>query len=395
MYNDPNPNNSVDTLIDTIADEEGSFQEEVLDDEEYDYATPDEALAELIDANDPIMQNVLLELNNLANAIDEVNQQATDLEERFGGMTEAEKMMQGRMLGKPIQQVQDELADQQEMLAMQQAALKRFTELKQLVAWMQPKDKRISRFCFYGCWCLPEGAHSFVAGEGRPVDASDKACQQLWFCYTCAKQEFRGVFNNKVKNCKPEYTRYSFKLRFKRKAKNDYSQRNIICRDRWSKTMTNVVQWKANCARAICECDRGLAMRLYRSYQTWDKSRHRIWSQKVTNCKQLDDCKLLPAGAEKQACIKRGCLFIVRYRCLTGGSGGNDKDHNMECCGQYNDDGGRQEMRDHGGIKACCSQAQGSGSGQKLPWYGSWYNTITHCCVDGQTWTAGSGKCNG
>lgn len=206
--------------------------------------------------------------------------------------------------------------------------LKRFTELKQLVSWMQPYDKRISRFCFYGCWCLPEGAHSFVAGEGRPVDDSDKACQHLWFCYTCAKQEFRGMFNNKMRECVPDKTKYKFKLRYKRNAKNNYQFRDISCTNRFYYPMNTLLRWRSNCAKAVCECDRGLAMNLYKAHKSWDKSRHRIWSQKVTNCKQLEACQDLPEGsAEKRECLSNGCLFTVKARCLNGDTGGSTVDH--------------------------------------------------------------------
>merc|ERR1712110_950600 len=82
--------------------------------------------------------------------------------------------------------------------------MKRFVDLKKLVSWMQPYDKRISRYCMYGCWCLPEGAHGFVAGVGKPVDNVDKACMYLWFCYTCAKEDFG--------TCNPNLRRYSYKF---------------------------------------------------------------------------------------------------------------------------------------------------------------------------------------
>merc|ERR1712203_958825 len=47
-------------------------------------------------------------------------------------------------------------------------------------------------------------------------------------------------------------------------------------------------------------------------------SRHRIWSQKVTTCTQLSACQqLTPGSPAQQACIKRGCLFIVARRLST------------------------------------------------------------------------------
>lgn len=263
--------------------------------------------------------------------------------------------------------------------------LKRFIELKQLVSWMQPRDKRISRYCFYGCWCLPEGAHSFVAGEGRPVDLVDKACQYLWFCYTCAKQDFKGVFGTKVKYCVPDARRYSFRFSWDVLNKHDYTKRDILCKDPWYRIMDAGWKQKSNCARAICECDRGLAMRLYKVWKHWDKSRHRIWSQKVTTCAQLTACNALPNGTPaeqlaKSACLKRGCLFIVKRRCLNGISPGS-VDHDLICCGLYEDDGGRFEMRDHGGTHFCCDHDKDAGVG--LPWDGNWLNSLTHCCKDG------------
>lgn len=161
--------------------------------------------------------------------------------------------------------------------------------------------------------------------------------------------------------------------------------------------MNNKEKWKSNCARAICECDRGLSMRLYRSWKHWDKSRHRIWSQKVTSCKQLDDCDLLPNStdaqkAEKAACVKRGCLFIVKRRCLNGDTGDSFVDHDLICCGVFEDEGGRIEMRDHGGTHACCNHDVGTGNGDGFPWNGNWYNTISHCCLNGKVIPAG-GSC--
>lgn len=289
----------------------------------------------------------------------------------------------------------EEKQQQFDQLTSQQDMLKRFVELKQLVAWMQPKDKRMSRYCFYGCWCLPEGAHSFVAGEGRPVDLVDKACQNLWFCYVCARYDFKGVFSGKQKECVPDKRRYSFKFKYDALHKHHYDKRDIVCKDAWSNPMDTKTKQRSNCARAICECDRGLAIRLYKVWKHWDKSRHRIWSQKVETCKQLDDCHALPEVTdkekdEKRACIKRGCLFIVKRRCLNG-LGDGEVDHELICCGLYGDEGSRMEMRDHGGTHACCNHDEGTGTG--LPWNGNWYNTFTHCCLNGVNTATTSGLC--
>merc|ERR1711881_828214 len=146
--------------------------------------------------DDTMMQQVISDMNGLENAI------------------ERERLTRGGNVSELAQQTL--------------AAMKRFADLKKLVSWLQPKDKRISRYCFYGCWCLPEGAHGFVAGTGRPVDLVDKTCQQLWYCYTCAKEDFG--------RCTPNVRRYSFKFFWDRKDRKDHSKRGIICTNGWRKS---------------------------------------------------------------------------------------------------------------------------------------------------------------
>lgn len=346
------------------------------DEDEEGFATGEFAMGEFLDGigEDPMLQNVLAELNGL------------------------QAYLEANGVTRSISADGDEIPIDNEQLASASDSmdgLKRFVELKQLVSWMQPKDKRISRYCFYGCWCLPEGAHSFVSGEGRPVDLVDKACQYLWFCYTCAKEEFsiQITGTTKFKECVPDKQKYTFRFKYNKQKPADYSQRDIVCKDNFYSPINTVMKWKSSCAKAICECDRGLAMRLYRAWRHWDKSRHRIWSQKVTTCTQLSACQqLTPGSPAQQACIKRGCLFIVARRCLdcTGaGCGGNANNQNQVCCGLYEEDGGRMQMRDHGATHACCAHdARGAGN---YAWNGNWYNQITHQCVAGVVSPVASG----
>jgi len=234
------------------------------------------------------------------------------------------------------------------------AAMKRFADLKKLTSWLQPKDKRISRYCFYGCWCLPEGAHGFVAGTGRPVDNVDKACMYLWFCYTCAKRDFG--------QCNPNTRRYAYKFTWNVANPNDYSERGIMCTNGWRRNF-NQATVKYNCARAICECDRGVSMRLYKYWTHWDKSRHRIWS------KSTDEG-----------------LFIVEDRCVGGctvesAESCQGQEHQLICCGRYHDMGSRFPTRDHGGKFECCSEAEGTGTG--FQWYGTMYHKFLFTCDNG------------
>jgi len=271
--------------------------------------------------DDTMMQQVISDMNGLEQAI------------------EREKLTRGGNVS--------ELAEQT------LGAMKRFADLKKLVSWMQPKDKRISRYCFYGCWCLPEGAHGFTAGTGRPVDNVDKACMYLWFCYTCAKQDFG--------TCNPNLRRYAYKFNWNPGCPDCYEQSGITCTNGWRRTFTKKTV-KYNCARAICECDKGLAIRLYKYWTHWAKSRHRIWS------KSTDEG-----------------LFIVEDRCVGGcnkvdESSCQGNDHQMVCCGQYTDEGSRFPTRDHNGKYECCAENNGSGTG--FAWHGNMFNKFTQCCKD-------------
>lgn len=348
-----------------------------------------ETFGDIDQGNDPLLSQMLLELNNLQMVYEKYQSILnSEGEPDFAGV---------RALGGGVTDRASAQAASDNALDQMNSA-KRFIELKQLVAFMQPYDKRISRFCFYGCWCLPEGAHSFVAGEGRAVDLSDKACQYLWFCYTCAKQEFRGTFQGQYKECTPDKQKYKFNLKMDKDKPGKYELRTIRCGDHWYHPMDSKAKWRSNCAKAICECDRGLAFRLFRALMSWDKSRHRIWSKKVTSCQQLNDCLAMPSTNPEEtelrnACIKRGCLFTVKHRCLKSDTDGYAVDHAQICCGRYEDDGGRWEMRDHGGTHACCDWDEGTGYKKGYPWAGAWYNVITNCCPNGNVLSASDPNC--
>ena len=48
------------------------------------------------------------------------------------------------------------------------------------------------RFCFYGCYCLPDAAiHDSSPGTGKPVDEVDNACKE------CVKHKKNSKVHNK------------------------------------------------------------------------------------------------------------------------------------------------------------------------------------------------------
>lgn len=53
------------------------------------------------------------------------------------------------------------MADDPRTLSLEQT--RKFRNLKILVLFLQ-SEKKFGRYCFYGCYCLPEGSHNIAAG---------------------------------------------------------------------------------------------------------------------------------------------------------------------------------------------------------------------------------------
>ena len=68
---------------------------------------------------------------------------------------------------------------------------RKFRNLKVLVLWLQIADQ-FGRYCYYGCYCLPEGSHNIAAGGyGKPIDNIDRACFDFKQCYRCLIDEHK------------------------------------------------------------------------------------------------------------------------------------------------------------------------------------------------------------
>ena len=60
--------------------------------------------------------------------------------------------------------------------------LRRLKQLKALILHLQPAH-HFARYCFYGCWCLPDAAHTVAGnGMGQPVDEVDASCKRQASC---------------------------------------------------------------------------------------------------------------------------------------------------------------------------------------------------------------------
>ena len=70
------------------------------------------------------------------------------------------------------------------------AELRKFRNLKILVLHLQ-QEQKFGRYCYYGCYCLPEGSHDIASGGyGKPVDNIDRACKNFKQCYKCLVTEY-------------------------------------------------------------------------------------------------------------------------------------------------------------------------------------------------------------
>ena len=76
--------------------------------------------------------------------------------------------------------------------------LRKLMQLKTMVVTLLASHQiDFDRFCFYGCYCLPDaGVHGKSPATGRPVDNIDSACHQLKMCYQCAHRDTKE--GNKV-----------------------------------------------------------------------------------------------------------------------------------------------------------------------------------------------------
>merc|ERR1712036_171534 len=94
--------------------------------------------------------------------------------------------------------------------------------------------------------------------------------------------------------------RYHFELTEDSNDPGNVDKRDMVCTDKFVSEGGNK---KTHCKRAVCECDRGLAIRLSRAESEWDEANHKKWG-----------------GFSDNVCVN------------VAGGGGNG-DPRLECCG--------------------------------------------------------------
>jgi len=228
------------------------------------------------------------------------------------------------MVEKTIQAEQQRLNPEDVML-LQARKLK---QLKVLILWLQP-EHRFARYCFYGCWCLPDNDHKlFTVGYGKPVDNIDGSCKRQSQCYDCAQ------IDHPDRVCDPNIMGYSFKLHQDPTDPNNHWKKSIECTDQPGKGS------KGSCRRSICECDKKLAEDLRTYFHEWDINNH-----------------------QEQGTFDSATRCIVEG-CKSGNCGGRS----VECCGNLGS-GPRMPYKTDGRRKCCGDKTYDS--------------TFQECCEDG------------
>jgi len=141
-----------------------------------------------------------------------------------------------------------------------EAQVRKFRTLKIAVLWLQ-NEQKFGRYCYYGCYCLPEGSHNIAAGGyGIPLDDIDRSCFEFKQCYKCLLAEHAGDHKGIGEEgiCAGEEHSYKMDL-----FKDINGEKHIEC--------TNKL---GSCRRNICECDKALSEKLARYEETWDESYH-------------------------------------------------------------------------------------------------------------------------
>jgi len=134
--------------------------------------------------------------------------------------------------------------------------LQRFAEMVDMIMYLQ-KVPFFGQYWYYGCWCSPDGFFNTEhQGFGQPVDKIDGSCRSMSYCYECAQLDFGD-------ECNAQLVNYAWHGTL-----NEEGNKVIQCDDP-----------KGTCERALCECDKGLALDLQQYEHQWKTKFHRRWGE--------------------------------------------------------------------------------------------------------------------
>lgn len=148
--------------------------------------------------------------------------------------------------------------------------LQRFAELVDMIMYLQ-KVPFFGQYWYYGCWCAPEGFFNTAKqGYGKPVDAIDRSCRSMSYCYECAQLDHGA-------ECNTEEISYRW-----HGAIDDAGKKVIFCDDDPN-----------TCEYSLCSCDKTLAEQLAEHEDKWNLHHHHKWGEF-----NRDACFITEEGAQ-------------------------------------------------------------------------------------------------
>lgn len=146
--------------------------------------------------------------------------------------------------------------------------LQRFAELVDMIMYLQ-KVPFFGQYWYYGCWCAPEGFFNTAKqGYGAPVDAIDRSCRSMSYCYECAQLDHGS-------ECNTEEVSYRWHGYL------ENGNKRIMCDDE-----------PGTCGHSLCSCDKNLAEELALHEDKWNLHHHHKWGEfNRDNCLIKDEKK--------------------------------------------------------------------------------------------------------
>lgn len=210
--------------------------------------------------------------------------------------------------------------------------LRRLKQLKSLVLHLQP-EHRFARYCFYGCWCLPDAGHKIHSpGYGTPMDPVDASCKRQSQCYDCAKLDHPG------RDCVADKIQYKYTLNYDAADPTNHWKKSITCDDDPMTGKNGGKSEKASCRRAICECDKALAEDLRENFEYWQVGHHATQGNFVPTAECFRDQSPGPGSEGPPQCCGSSYATRFSYKTMNGQRG---------CCGDKTYDSTIQE---------CCNE---------------------------------------
>lgn len=251
------------------------------------------------------MQKVFASLAILASGLSAASLNSTEIDSMVRNSCNGDKMCMNLM-------AELDLLDLERSTTDRASFLRRLKQLKALILHLQPAH-HFARYCFYGCWCLPDAEHTVEGvGFGAPIDEVDGSCKRQASCYECAKMDHEG------RNCVADQVQYNYKLN----VGADHNGNSIECLDEPNSGKNGAWSEKFSCRRSICECDKKLAEDLREHFHVWTRENHQMQG-----------------------------TFDPPSQCLKSPGQGMGAEGTPECCGAYPN---RFPYKTQEGARMCC-----------------------------------------